>query len=50
MELKHPTLPATVEVDSADAKKWVRAGWVATKAPTPKPRPVQVKPADDSAK
>lgn len=50
MELKHPTLDAAVEVDPVDASKWVRAGWVAPKAPTPKPRPVEVKPAEDSAK
>lgn len=42
MELKHPTLPATVEVDEADVKKWVRAGWVAPRpAPKPKPEPVK---------
>lgn len=44
MELKHPTLPATVQVDEADVKKWVKQGWVAPKAPTPKPvKPEPVK-------
>lgn len=44
MELKHPTLPATVEVDSADVKRWVRAGWVAPKPVAPKPvKPEPVK-------
>lgn len=44
MELKHPTLPATVQVDEVDVKKWVKQGWVAPKPPAPKPRPVEVKP------
>lgn len=44
MKLKHPTLPATVQVDEADVKKWVKQGWVAPKPPAPKPRPVEVKP------
>lgn len=44
MELKHPTLPATVQVDEADVKKWVKQGWVAPKPPAPKPvKPEPVK-------
>lgn len=42
MKLNHPTLDATVEVDSSEANKWVRAGWVAPK-PKPKPAPEPVK-------
>lgn len=44
MELKHPTLPATVQVDEADVKKWVKQGWVAPRPPAPKPvKPEPVK-------
>lgn len=48
MELKHPTLPSTVEVDEADVKKWVRAGWIAPKQSAPKPSPKPAK-ADEPA-
>ena len=40
MKLTHPSLDATVEVDSSEANKWVRAGWIAPKPkPSPKPEP-----------
>lgn len=44
MELKHPTLPATVQVDEADVKKWVKQGWIAPNVIAPKPvKPEPVK-------
>lgn len=44
MKLKHPTLPATVDVDGADVKKWLRAGWVDSR---PKPKPVKPEPVKE---
>lgn len=42
MKLKHPSMDATVDVDSNDVKKWLRAGWVDPRpAPKPKPEPVK---------
>lgn len=44
MKLTHPSLDATVEVDSSEANKWVRAGWV---APKPAPKPVKPEPVKE---
>ena len=44
MKLNHPTLDATVEVDSSDVKKWLRAGWVDSR---PKPKPVRPEPVKE---
>ena len=44
MKLNHPSLDASVDVDSSDVKKWLRAGWVdARPKPKPKPMPEPVK-------